>query len=309
MSEDPMTTESQPMSDVVRDRLRDARGFVFDMDGTMVLGDRGNDGLKPLPGAIEITQWLTQRSVPFLLFTNGTKWTPEHYAHTLHGLGFTLSDGAIMTPATAAADVFVRRGYRRVMVLGTEGLVRPLEEAGISVVPPLGRPRVDAVMAGWYREFTMDSLEAACHAVWGGARLYSSSQSVFFATAEGRTVGTSRAITAMIRSLTGCRIGVVGKPSLNALRSAGRRLGVGLRDLAVVGDDPDLEVPMAHRGHALAIAVRTGLGGAEAFAHLPRARWPHLVVDDVDELLTLYQRLRGEPGRNTEADGGGIGDR
>jgi 4-nitrophenyl phosphatase len=309
MSEDAMTTGSQSMSDVASDRLRKARGFVFDMDGTMVLGDRGNDGLKPLPGAIEITEWLTEQSIPFLMFTNGTKWTPEHYAHTLRGLGFPLSDGAVMTPATAAADLFVRRGYHTVIVLGTEGLVRPLEEAGISVVPPVGRQRVDAVMAGWYREFTMDSLEAACHAVWGGARLYSSSQSVFFATAEGRTVGTSRAITAMIRSLTGCRIGVVGKPSLDALRSAGRRLGVGLRDLAVVGDDPDLEVPMAHRGHALAIAVRTGLGGADAFAHLPSHRRPHLVVDDVNELLTLYRRLQGEPGGNTEADGGWIGDR
>ena len=51
----------------------------------------------------------------------------------------------------------------------------------------------------------------------------------------------------MIRSITGCRVEVVGKPSLHALRSAARRLGARPAQLAVVGDDPVLEIPMAHR--------------------------------------------------------------
>jgi hypothetical protein len=39
-------------------RLRDARGFIFDMDGTLALGDRVNHGLAPLPGAVEILRLL-----------------------------------------------------------------------------------------------------------------------------------------------------------------------------------------------------------------------------------------------------------
>jgi len=88
-----------------------------------------------------------------------------------------------------------------------------------------------------HRWKTFDALEAACHAVWGGARLYSASQALYFATATGRAIGTSRAITAMIRSVTGCTVHVIGKPSLDALRAARRRLGVPMADLAVVGDD------------------------------------------------------------------------
>jgi len=61
---------------------------------------------------------------------------------------------------------------------------------------------------------------------------------------------------------------------LHALRAAGRRLGIRLRDLAVVGDDPELEVPMAHRGRALAVAVGTGIGTADAFARCPSAPPP-----------------------------------
>jgi hypothetical protein len=40
------------------DRLANARGFVFDMDGTLVLGDRRNHELRPLPGAVEIISWV-----------------------------------------------------------------------------------------------------------------------------------------------------------------------------------------------------------------------------------------------------------
>jgi HAD superfamily hydrolase (TIGR01450 family) len=276
-----------PVPAAVRERLRAARGFVFDLDGTLVLTDRRNNAFTPLPGALSLTRWLADRGTPFVAFTNGTTKTARGYARALAEAGFSLADGAVLTPAVSAAELFARRGYRRVMALGTEGLAVPLREAGLEVVPPAGAGPVDAVLAGWYREFSMDTLEAACEAVWQGARLCSCSPSVFFATAEGRALGTSRAITAMIRSITGCRVEVVGKPSVHALRSAARRLGVRPAELAVVGDDPELEVAMARRGGALAIAVGTGVGTASAFARLPGGRRPHLMLPGVGELLDL----------------------
>jgi 4-nitrophenyl phosphatase len=272
----------------VLERLRTVRGFVFDMDGTLVLGDRRNRGLVPLPGAIEITRWAAGRGLPFVAFTNGTTRTPGQYAQALRDLGFDVRDQAVMTPASSAAAELTRRGHGRVLVLGREALAAPLREAGLDVVlPGEPKPAADAVIAGWYPEFTMAALEAACHVVWDGAELYSASQSMFFATAQGRAIGTSRAISAMIRSLTGCRVRVVGKPSRAALRSAACRLGLRPSELAVVGDDPELEVPMAHRGGALAVAVTSGLGTAEAFDQLPDGRRPHLRVRGVDELLAI----------------------
>ncbi|MGH3318795.1 MAG: HAD-IIA family hydrolase [Streptosporangiaceae bacterium] len=298
----------------VVERLRAARGFLFDMDGTLVLGDRRNHGLRPLPGALDITRWLAERPVPYVVFTNGTGRTPGEYAATLREVGFGVADDAVMTPASSAVDLFLRRGHRRVLVLGTEGLTRPLREAGIDAVPPRareqGRPGADAVLVGLYREFTMDDLEAACHAVWAGATLYSCSQSVFFATAEGRALGTSRAICAMITSVTGRRPRVVGKPSRDALRSAGHRLGVPTRDLAVVGDDPVLEVPMAHRGDSLAVAVGTGIGADDAYARLPEGARPHLVMRGIDEFLALCREVDAatltapiKPSRSRRASG------
>jgi 4-nitrophenyl phosphatase len=276
-----------------RERLRAVRGFVFDLDGTLVLGDRNNRGLTPLPGALEITRWAAARGVPFVTFTNGTTKSPLECARALRGIGFGLPDEAVLTPASSAVAVLTRRGHRRVLVLGNDGLTAPLLDAGLEVVPPdpAGEPGpgADAVLVGWYPDFTMAALEAACRAVWAGAAVYTSSQSMFFATAQGRAIGTSRAISAMLKSLTGCRVHLVGKPSLDALRTAAGRLGLRTPELAVVGDDPELEVPMAHRGHALAVSVGSGLADAGSFDHLPPARRPHLHVRGVDELLSICQ--------------------
>jgi NagD protein len=238
---------------------------------------------------VEIIAWAASRGLPFVVFTNGTTRTPADLARVMRDAGFAVPEAAMMTPASSAVRLLTRLGHRRVMVLGGPGLVSPLRDALIEVVPPAAGERADAVLAGWFPEFTMPALEAACEAVWDGAQLYSCSQTPFFAVDGGRALGTSRAISAMIRSLTGCPVRVVGKPSVDALRCAADRLGVPATQLAVVGDDPELEVPMAHRGRALAIAVGTGLGNARSYDGLPAARRPHLQVHGVDELLTMLK--------------------
>jgi 4-nitrophenyl phosphatase len=310
------------LDDDVRARLLGARGWIFDMDGTLVLGDRANHGLRALPGAASMLSWVRSRGLPYVVFTNGTNRAPAHFAAVLReDAGLDVPDARMMTPASSAAVMFGRRGFKRVLVLGGAGLAEPLRDAGISVVFPGGSSgsgvsggsggfrgsggpsgpggsggdsAVDAVLVGWYPEFTMPALEAACDAVWSGASLFSASETPFFASAGGRALGTSRAISAMIRSLTGCALTVTGKPSLDALRAAAARLGVRrLRDLAVVGDDPLLEVPMAHRGRALAIAVDTGLGDASAYEGLPGGRRPHVHVSGIAELVGLCRAASG----------------
>jgi NagD protein len=272
----------------VVDRLRAVRGFVLDMDGTLVLGDRNNRGIRALPGAVEFLQLLVERDTSFCVFTNGTVKTPAQCADALQQAGFPVPDDAVLTPATSAAEIFRRRGHRRVMVLGGKGITEPLEAAGIETLPPLRGTTADAVFAGWYRqELTFEALEAACFAVLGGAKFYSASQSPFFATAEGPTLGTSRAISAVVRDVTRTRVTVVGKPALQALQASARHLGVPAAELAVVGDDPELEVPMAHKGGALAVAVHTGIGHAESFSDLPEDVRPHLDLADVAALARL----------------------
>jgi NagD protein len=278
----------RPRPDRARASLAGVRGFVFDVDGTLALAARGHEGHRALPGARRLLRRLRARGIPFAAFTNGTIHPPHDVARSLRRAGLDLRDGELLTPARVAAELFRARGVRRVLALGGPGVVRPLLEAGIEVVKsPQRADDADAVLIGWYPEFSMKDLDAASHAVWAGASLYTASNAPYFATAEGRTLGVSGAIAAAIRSITGKKAIVVGKPAAAGLRIASRHMEVAPARLAVVGDDPALEVAMARAVGAVAVAVRTGLADTASLARLPARLRPHLVLRGVDELLRI----------------------
>lgn len=273
-------------------RLRAARGFLFDLDGTLVLGDKRNKGLRVLPGAAELLGLLKERDIPFAVLTNGTVSTPSAYARKLADAGLDVPASHIMTPASVAAEYFLRLGMKKVLVLGVEGVWRPFQDAGLEVILPSSDDAdpetADAVFVGWYRDFHMDEIETACKAVWAGAGLFAASLVPFFATRDGRALGSSRAISAMITSVTDVHPRALGKPAPEALESAASILRCETSEIAVVGDDPQLEIPMAHAGGALAIAVQTGIGGVQGFDDLPASARPHLALKSVADLYELY---------------------
>jgi HAD superfamily hydrolase (TIGR01450 family) len=271
-------------------RLSAIRGWLFDADGTLILGDRRLSSFQPLPGAAALLERLRSKAIPYVLFTNGSTKSPAEYATALQQIGLPVEESQMLTPVSVAIDFFRRRGFRRLLVLGVEGVWRPLADAGFEVVVSPGHDEnVDAVLAGWHPEFGMKDLEVASDAIWAGAPLFTLSRAPFFASAGGRALGVSGAIVAALRSITGCGATLLGKPSQHALRCASRRLDVPAAHMAVVGDDPVLDLGMALRGRAMAIGVMTGLNKAEAYAGLPPALQPHLVLAGVQELLPLIE--------------------
>ncbi len=268
--------------------LRPARGFMFDLDGTLLLSDRSLAGYELLPGAVEVLTTLRERAVPFVVLTNGSAYPPAEQAAKLRKLGLPVEDSQMLTPSSVAADHMARKGISRVLVLGSRGVAHALAESGIDTVFT-GEPRateVQAVYVGWHPECGMKDIEAACNAIWGGAKLYVASDVPFFATRHGRAMGYSYAIVGAIRRMTKAGSILVGKPSLHALRFVARRLGVKRHEVGVVGDDPAVETIMARRGGATAFGVTTGTTSREEWARQPQLRRPHRVLGTVGDLLT-----------------------
>ena len=263
------------------------KGFMFDLDGTLLLSDRTLGGYEVLPGAIEVLTALAAKSIPYLVLTNGSAYPPPEQAQRLRGLGLPVADERMFTPSSVAADVMSRRRVRRALVLGGRGVGYALTQAGIEAVFT-GEPRatqVDAVYVGWHPECHMKDIEAACQAIWAGARLYVASDVPFFATRQGRTMGYSYAIVGAIRRMTRVPMILTGKPSELAMRFVARQLGVPVRDVAVVGDDPAVEIIMAHRGGATAFGVTTGIMKQEDWERETGKRRPHYVLADLRDLL------------------------
>ncbi|HEY1491631.1 MAG TPA: hypothetical protein VGF35_03300, partial [Steroidobacteraceae bacterium] len=171
---------------------------MFDVDGTLLLSDRSLGRYELLPGAAEVLDTLRQRRVPFVLLTNGSAYPPAEQAAKLRDSGLSVAAEQMLTPSSIAADLMSRRGIRRVLVLGSAGVGHALRAAGIETVYTAqpNATEVDAVFVGWHPECGMKDIEAACRAIWGGAKLYVASDVPFFATKQGRSIGYSYAITA-----------------------------------------------------------------------------------------------------------------
>jgi HAD superfamily hydrolase (TIGR01450 family) len=262
-------------------------GFMFDVDGTLLLSDRALGSYELLPGAADVLVSLKERSVPFALLTNGSAYPPREQAAKLRKLGLPVEDSQMITPSSVMADHGSRTGLKRVLVLGTRGVGQALLDSGIQTVyagePAAGQ--VDAVYVGWHPDFGMKDIEAACDAIWKGAKLFTASDVPFFATKQGRTIGYSFAITGAIRRLTKAPVVVTGKPSLRALRFVAKGLGIATRNMCVVGDDPIVEAVMARRGGATMFAVTTGVTTLEEWQRQPAMRRPHRVLAGLKELL------------------------
>jgi 4-nitrophenyl phosphatase len=261
-------------------------GVMFDLDGTLILSDRALGGYRLLPHAIETLTELNRRDIPFLILTNGSAYPARAQAPRLAELGLPIDAGNLFTPNSVAAQMFAARGHARVMVLGTPGVSEALNELGVATCAP-GESGADAVYVAWHPECSMADIHAACAAVLDGAAFYSASDVPFFAARDGNAFGYSCAINGAIVRITGQEPEVTGKPSLHALDFVAARLGVARDSVAVIGDDPRVEIEMARAGGALGIGVTTGTTSREAWLAQDAARRAHHIIDGLDELASL----------------------
>jgi len=262
-------------------------GFMFDLDGTLILSNRSLGSYQVLPGAVEILSEMQSRGIPFVILTNGTAYRASEQGPKLRALGLPISDDVLLTPNVVAADLMLRRGVRTVLVLGTPGVGNALADLGLDIVFT-GDERAehaDAVYIAWHPECGMKDIEAACKAIWNGAKLYVASDVPFFATAGGKSMGYSHAITAAVRKITRAPMTLTGKPSLHALKLVAKRLRIPVPRVGVVGDDPLVEMIMARRGKAMGFGVISGISSLEHWSAQPKARRPHRVIHDLSEIL------------------------
>jgi len=262
-------------------------GFMFDVDGTLLLSDRSLGSYEVLPGAVEVLSSLKERSIPFVLLTNGSAYPPVEQAAKLRKVGLPVADEQMITPSSVTADLMRRRRIGRALILGGRGVGQALLDAGIET-RYTGDPSasdVDAVYVGWHPDCNMKDIEAAAHAIWRGAKLYVASDVPFFATKQGTTMGYSFAIVGALRRLTKVSPIITGKPSLHALRFVARKLGMPASQVGVVGDDPIVETIMARRGGATAFGVTTGMTQHADWLRQTALRRPHRILNHLSELL------------------------
>lgn len=263
------------------------RGFMFDLDGTLILSNRKLGSYQVIPGAVEVLHELERRGIPYLAMTNGSAYPAARQGPRLREVGLPIADEHLFTPNSVAGKVFTERGHKMVLVLGTAGVVEALEGHGVPCCLPGDEAALtaDAVYVAWHPDCTMEHIHVAAGRVLDGAAFYTASDVPFFATQDGPAFGYSCAINGAIQRVTGREPEVTGKPSQLAMAFVSAELGLDAAEIVVIGDDPKVEIEMAVAGGAIGVGVTSGTTSREEWAAQPDERRPDLVIEGVGELL------------------------
>jgi HAD superfamily hydrolase (TIGR01450 family) len=263
-------------------RLDDLRGFVFDVDGTLV--HRGPDGRgRPQPGAVEVLERIRGSGRPLVLFTNGSHVRSDAIARGLREDGLPIEDDEVLTPVDSAITHLRRRHLGAPALLFASDVVR--EHMVASGIPVASGEDAEVVFVAHVDRVEFGELERAARAATRGAPLYTGSYVRGYAGANGIVFSRGAMITAAIAKVCGVRPRVLGKPSRPAVAEVAKRLGVPTGQVAVIGDDLVMDIALGRMGGSRTVLVRSGISGQIALESVPVRRRPDAVVDGVADLL------------------------
>jgi NagD protein len=263
-------------------RLPDRRydGYVFDLDGTLYLGD------DLIPGAAETVEQLRAGGARAIFLTNNPSRLPVDYAAKLRGLGIPAEREDVVSSIDALVDYLHEHAAGARLMAITEPLLRDvLAEAGFELTDDPARTEV--VVVAWDRTFDYAKLTAAFRAVRAGARIVATNPDPYCPTPDGGLPDCAAMLAAIEASTGATAEAVVGKPSAHMAATVMARLHLPPDDTILVGDRLLTDVRMARQAGMHAALVLSGATHRDDVpapdADHPDA--PDFVLDDVTQLI------------------------
>jgi HAD superfamily hydrolase (TIGR01450 family) len=256
-------------------------GYVFDLDGTVYLGD------ELLPGADRVLARLRQLDRRVVFVSNNPTRDPGMYAAKLRRLGVEAAASEVLNPVVTMTR-WLRRDHpdATVFPIAEAPLWRALAEAGIRTSDRA--EEIDLVVASYDRGFDYRKLQVAFDAIWfhRRARLVTTNPDRWCPFPGGRGEPDAGAIVAAIEACTGvtCEVNA-GKPGPLMLEAAMELLGLDAGDCVLVGDRLSTDIAMAVAARMPSAVVLTGETTPELLAAAPPEQRPTWVLDRIDRLL------------------------
>jgi 4-nitrophenyl phosphatase len=266
-------------------RLREAKAWIFDMDGVLYRG------AEVLPGVKELLDALTLRERPVMLATNNSMSTPEAYERKLAAMGLDVPASAVITSALATRDYLLQTlpEGAGIYVIGMPALREQLFE-GTSFHPvQYGEEQPAAVVIGLDLEFTYAKLKAAHEAIQRGALFIATNADTTLPTEAGLVPGAG-SIVAAVEAASGQHPIVIGKPETPMLQMAMVRMGAQPAETVMLGDRLDTDILAGERAGMSTVLVLTGVSTREDLSSAEAL--PDVVVSD---LPSLVEAITAEP--------------
>lgn len=250
--------------------------FLFDMDGTLYLGDRLFEFTEELLATIK------SAGKKYLFMTNNSSKSVADYVKKLQKLGIEATEGDFITSSQATAYYLKKyHAGARLYVCGTESLKKELRKEGFEVIEI--PEDVDCIVMGFDTELTFRKLEAVCKLLFARDLPYIATNPDYVCPTEYGSVPDCGSVCDMIYNATGKRPFVVGKPAPLMPELAMQKHGYGKEETAVIGDRIYTDVKSGLNAGIAGILVMSGETTQEILDASEDK--PHLVLTDCGEMI------------------------
>jgi len=261
--------------------LRSMKLFLFDMDGTLYLGDR------LYSFTTELLQTIRESGGKYLFMTNNSSKSVEDYIKKLQKLGISATREDFITSSQATAYYLHKyHAGQKLYVCGTESLKAELRMEGFTVTEDIAE--VDCIVMGFDTELTFQKLHDVSYLLLTRPELpYIATNPDLVCPTEFGSVPDCGSVCIMIENATGKKPVVIGKPSPLMPQLAMERLGIPKEQTCVVGDRIYTDVKSGLNAGITGILVMSGETTPAILAESPDK--PHLVLEDAGEILAALR--------------------
>lgn len=259
-------------------RIHKIKCFLFDMDGTINLGN------ELIPGMEGFFDQLTAAGRRYYLVTNNSSKDHDHYVKKMNGLGVKCTlENVLISSDAFVAYMQKRKPGARLFVLGTPELKRTILAGGFTLTTRL-EEAVDFVVVGFDQTLTYETLTIACRLIDRGVPLIATHPDVRCPIEGGEFIPDAGAFLACIKTATGKDPEVIcGKPYHYMVDTVMERTGFAKEEIAMVGDRLTTDIPFGVQNGILSIMVLTGEGTLEDVKKSPVK--PDIILPHAKEIL------------------------
>ena len=231
--------------------LNEVKVFLFDMDGTLNMGD------VPIDGAMDTLRYLTEKGRRVMFVTNNSSKSKYDYVKKVNRMGYDADIGQIITSGMAAAS-YLNKHFpgQKVYVLGTETLVKELKESGVNCVDET--VDADIMLLAFDTELTYKKLWHACNLVARGKK-YIATHPDFVCPSDNGNMPDAGAYMACVEATTGKRPEIIiGKPYAPMAEYVFDFCHVTADEVAFVGDRLYTDIKFAVNNAMTGVLVLSG---------------------------------------------------
>ena len=261
-------------------RIKDIQLFLFDMDGTLYLGNQLFDFTKELLAEIK------KQGKKYLFMTNNSSKSVEAYIEKLGKLGIDACYDDFITSSQATAYYLKEHHSGATLyVCGTNSFKEELQKNGFAITEDIDKTQ--CIVSGFDTELTFKKLEDISKMLCTRDLPYIATNPDYVCPTEFGSVPDCGSVADMLYNATGKRPLFIGKPSPLMPQLAMKKWNIAPENTAVIGDRIYTDIKSGLQAGTLSILVMSGETTQEILDNSPDK--PHIVLQSAKEILDILK--------------------